>query len=331
MGEAEKSYREASRLYAELADEQPDESAHRIDLALTSRDFGLFVKVLGRLKESAEILEVSIRLFEQLWSAEPDKASNQRTLAMMLLDRAELDYQLGKLPDTEQHANRSMELYSQLAERAASSHEPLDPLFRGMAEIRLAMALRDLGRIDDAIVVHDRATERLGAVAKINSNRDYLHQYHWGQAERGVTLGRVPNRRAEGVAELTRAIAGWEKLAKQFPQVPFYIRWQATASLYRGRLKVLLGQGEGALEDFGTGAKIFEGLVGKHPDIPVYRASLGQTYMALGQLATDSKKAVEWYGKAREMLDGALKRSPENAQDRQVLAELDRLTKSSKP
>ena len=97
-------------------------------------------------------------------------------------------------------------------------------------------------------------------------------------------------------------------------------------TLYRGRLKALLGQREAALQDLNAAAKIFESLVEKHPDIPVYRSFLGQTYTALGQLDTDPKKTAEWYRKAREMLVGALQRSPENAQDRKALADLDALT-----
>ena len=330
-GEAEKSYREASRHYSELAAAHPEVSSHRQNVALTSRDYALFVKTLGRLKEATEILDVSIRLYEELQQASPETGTYQRPLAMMLLDRAELDYLLGRLADTERHARRSTELYARLADLPAASPEPLDPLFRGMAEIRLAIALRDLGLIDDALAVHDRAVERLGGVAKSSASREYLHEYHRAQAERAWTLAHVPDRRAVGVAELDSAITGWEKLAKQFPQVPAYIRSQGMATLYRGRLKILLGQRESAAQDFTAAAKIFEGLVGKHPDIPVYRSFLGQTYMALGQLAIDSQTAGEWYRKAREMLEGAVQRSPEDIQIRKALAELDALTKVPTP
>jgi tetratricopeptide (TPR) repeat protein len=73
-GEAEKSYREASRHYSELAAAHPEESNYRKDFAMTSRDYALFVKGLGRLMESTESLEVAIRLFEELWGADPDVA-----------------------------------------------------------------------------------------------------------------------------------------------------------------------------------------------------------------------------------------------------------------
>jgi serine/threonine protein kinase/tetratricopeptide (TPR) repeat protein len=326
-GEAEKSYHEARRHYGELAAAHPGDSGYRINLAVTSRDYALYLKTLGRLKESTEILDVSIRVYEELWQADPDKATYQRTLAMMLLDRAELDYLVGNMTDAERNARRSADLYARLAEKAAAIPEPLDPIFRGMAEIRLAIALRELGRIDDALTVHDRVVERFAGLARISGTRDNLHEYYRSQAERAMTLARVPGRRAAGVADLDSAIAGCEKLVKQFPQVPAYLRSQGSGTLYRGRLKVLLGQHEAAAQDLTAAAKIFEGLVGKYPDIPVYRSFLGQTYVALGQLDADPKKSAEWYRKAREMLDGAVRRSPENAQDRKALSDLDALTK----
>ncbi len=329
--EAEKSYREASRHYSELAAAHPEESSHRKDVALTARDYALFLKTLGRLKESTEILDVSIRLYEEFVRDSPDSAHNQRMLAMMLLDRAQLDYLLGGFAETERHARRSVELYARMAEKAAASPEPLDPLFRGMAEIRLAIALRDLARIDDALVVHDRAVERFAGLARLSATRDNLHEYCLAQAERALTWARVPGRRAAGVAELDRAILGCEKLVKQFPRVPAYLRSKGMGTLYRGRLNGLQGQREAAARDLNAAAKVFEGLVGKHPAIPVYRSYLGQTYMALGQLDLNPQKAADWYRKAREMFAGAVERSPENFQDRKALMELDALPKSLKP
>jgi hypothetical protein len=103
------------------------------------------------------------------------------------------------------------------------------------------------------------------------------------------------------------------------------------ATLYRGRLNALLGQREAAARDLNAAARIFEGLVQKYKDDPLYRSFLGQTYTALGQLDTDPKKATQWYRKAREMLAAAVQRSPENALDRKELADLDALTRVRKP
>jgi eukaryotic-like serine/threonine-protein kinase len=325
--EAEKSYREASRHYGELAATHPEVSRHREDAALTSRDHSVFLKSLGRLKEATNIMDDSIRLYEELRRASPDESSYQRILANMLIDRSEMDFQLGLFADSERSARRSAELYANLAETPSAEPETLDPLFRCMTETGLGIALRELGRIDEALAVHDAVIERLAGLTKLSASRDLLHQYHRARAERGWTLARVPDRYAAGLAGLDSAILGWEQLAKQFPQIPIYLREQGVGNLYRGRLKVLLGRRDAAVQDLTAAAKIYDGLVEKYQDIPAYRSGLGQAYMRLGQLAVDPKEAAEWYRKARNMLETAAKRNPENVQDRQALAELNALTK----
>jgi serine/threonine protein kinase/tetratricopeptide (TPR) repeat protein len=333
LSEAEQSYRVASRHYGELASTKPKESTHQFDLAVTARDFALLLKTLGRLKESAAFLEGPIRRMEEYCRLAPDDPKTKATLAMMLLDRAELDYLLGLVAETERHARRSTELFAQSADRAADNPNSLGALFRGMAEIRLAIALRELGRFDDALAVHDRVVERFAGIIKLQTDRThfYLLEYHRAQAERAWTLARMSNRRASGLADLDSAIVGFEKLARQFPQLPSYPRSQGMATLYRGRLKALLGQREAAVQDLNAAAKLFESLVGKYQNVPVYRSFLGQTYTALGQLDTDSKKTTEWYRKARAMLSAAVQRSPENTLDRKALADLDALIKVPKP
>jgi serine/threonine-protein kinase len=323
--EAERSYLEALRRYGELI---ADRFPYEFDLAMVGRDFSLLLKTSGRLKESAAVLDSSIRRLED-WSADSDRPKIQSTLAMMLLDRAELDYLLGSLGETERHARRSAELYALLAEKAPEAPETLRELFHGMAEIRLAVALRELGRFEEAISVHDQVIERFAGILKLQTSvtRSYTFEYHRAQAEKAWTLAQVPSRRASGLADLDSAIAGFEKLARQFPQFPAYPRSQGMGTFYRGRLKALLGQREGAVQDLNAATKIFEGLVAKFQEVPVYRSYLGQCCMALGQLDAGSKKSAEWYRKGREMLDTALQRSPENAQDRKALADLDALTK----
>jgi hypothetical protein len=92
--------------------------------------------------------------------------------------------------------------------------------------------------------------------------------------------------------------------------------------LYSGRLKVQDGKCVEAVKDLLTAATILEELVKKAPEIPKYRYDLGRTYTTLGQVSDDAQQANDCYRKAREMLDGALTRYPENAQYRQALTEL---------
>jgi eukaryotic-like serine/threonine-protein kinase len=329
--DAEKFYREAKRHYGELASAHPEASEYREEAAQTLRDFGQFMQNLGRLKEATKILDDSIRVYEELRQLNPLNAGHQRLLANMLLDRSDLDYQLGRFAESERAARKSVDLYAQLAETPGARPETVDPLFRGMSERWLGMALREQGRIPEAIASFDIVVERMAGLTKLSADRNMLHQYHRAQAERAWTFSKMPSRYAEGVVDLNSAILGWEKLSKQFPQVPLYLRWLAIGNLYRGRLQILLNEKAAATIDLNVAAKILEGMVGKYPDIPAYRSDLGQAWTALGQLAANSLEAVPAYQKAREMLEGAVQLNPENVQYRQALSDLDALTKMPKP
>ena len=329
--EAEKSYAKARQLYGELAKTHPEESRFRGDLALTARDFALFVSALGRYEEAREILDGPIHLFDELLRSQPERAEFQRLSAMLSFDRAELDYQLGRSADSERHARRSAELYGRLAENPSARPEPLDGVLRGMAEIAQAQALRELDRIDEALVVHDVAVKRLNEIAKAGLTRDNLHQFYHAKAERAWTSARAPGRIDEGITDLNSVIDGWEKLVKQYPQAPAYVRSQGRAALYRGRLNLLRNRRDAAKSDFILAAQLLEGLVKKHPDMPTYRSFLGQAETALGQIETDPNVSAERFRKARELIDAALKQSPENALFRRAISELDALAKGSKP
>ena len=80
--------------------------------------------------------------------------------------------------------------------------------------------------------------------------------------------------------------------------------------------------------DLNAAAKIFEGLVAKFKDLPIYRSYLGQTYAALGRLDSDPEKKAESFRKAREHLEGAIRLSPENAIYRKALADFEVLAKT---
>jgi tetratricopeptide (TPR) repeat protein len=329
--DAEKFYGQARRHYAELAAAHQGESLFREEAVQTSRDFGLFLQNLGRLKEASQILDDSIRVYEELWQSNPINSGYLRLLANMLLDGSELHYQLGRFAESERSARRSVDLYGKLAEMPNARRETLDPLFQGMAERSVAMALREQGRISEAISAFDSVVRRMAALVKLNADRNMVSQYHQTQAERGRTFSRVPDRYAEGVSELDSAIAGLEKLSAQFPHVPFYMEWQGVGLLYRGRLKLLLRQPDAAAQDLNSAAKILEGMVSRYPDMPDYRGYLGQTWTDLGQLAASQPDTAKLYQKAREMLKGAVQQNPEGFENRQALEELEKLAKAAKP
>ena len=322
---AAQSYREAIRNYSALAASYPEKSLYRENVSETSRDFGLFLNRIGRLKEATEILDQSVRVYEELLLASPNKSSYQRGLANILIDRSDLDYQLGRFPECERSARKSMELYTHLTQTPGSHPETLDPLFRAMAGNRLAMALREQGKIDAALAIHDEVVNQLATQVKVNPTRDFLHAYHRFRTERAWTLTNVPNRQREAVTDLDDAISGWVKLGKQFPDSPLYVQYQGIAGMYRGRLNSLLAQRDAATLDLTAAAKILNGLAEKYKDIIVYRYDLGRTYLVLGKLATDQAEASRNFGLARTALEEVAQKDRENVHYRKALEELNSL------
>jgi serine/threonine protein kinase len=326
--EAETSYHAAMKYFGQLVADFPAEKAFRELNALTLRDYGGHLQKLGRHQEAGKILDDTIHLYEELVSAHPNEPNYQRNLALMLISQSDRDYWVGLWAESEKAARKAAELYAKLADTPGTRPEPVDPLFRAMAEHNLATTLREEGRIDEALAAHDSAVERIKGLTRVTNSRDVWSFYHRTRSERAWTLGCLPKRRAEAIADLDSAVLGWDKLIKQMGENPTDLYRKGVASLYAGRLRALLDQRTEAVRDLSTSAQILEKLVGKQPEVPVYRYDLGRSCTALGQLAGNQEEAGGWYRKARAMLDSAIKRYPENVHYRQALKELDALTKS---
>ncbi|MFL5338636.1 MAG: hypothetical protein ACJ8F7_00580, partial [Gemmataceae bacterium] len=330
MAEAEKFYSEAIRNFDQLAADHPERSFYREQAALTRRDFGAHLQKLGRHQEATRFSEDCIRLYEELQRAKPEESNYQRMLAYLLIGRSDRDLQVGRLAESEQAARKAEERYAKLADMPGLRPETFDPLFHAMADHNRAMALRELGHLDEAIAAHDRAVERMAGLITVTINRDAWSFYHRARTERAWTLARFPDRTAAAIADLESANLGWDKLIKQVGESPLDLHRKGVASLYCGRIKMLLGQRESAGTDLSAAARILEGLIAKQPEIPVYRYDLGRTCTALGQLSSDQQEAARWYRQGREMLEAAVQRYPENVQYRQALTELEALA-TAKP
>jgi serine/threonine protein kinase len=326
LDDAERSYHEAIRLFDQLAAAYPEKSDYREVAALTLLDFGQFLQRLGRYRAAAKMADDTIRVFEDLLRAHPNEPKYQRQVAHLLMNRSDRELQVGRLAESEQAARRSAALYSRLVDVPGSRLEPIDPLFHAMAEHNLALALREQGRTDEALKAHDRAVERMAGMTKVSNSRDAWSFYHRVRTERAWTMGRFPGRAPAAIADLKSAILGWDQLIKQTKETPVDLQRKGVATFYCGGLEALIGRRDAALKDVSAAAKIQEGLVKKQAQIPGYRYDLGRTYTALGQLANELGLAAAWYRKAREMLESAVQRYPENYLYRKAQKELDALS-----
>ena len=223
-----------------LADAHPDSTYYGQYVAETSNDFGQYLSIIGQLKEASNLLEQSARFYEELLKKNKDKDNyllNQRKLAYMLIDRAEMEYQLGQFSNSEKTARTSMELFSRLQKDMVNDRESTNRKLWGLAGNRVALCLREQGKIDDALLVHNEVVTKLKELVQVNRSNESLHLYHRFQLERAATLIAIPNRRADAGDELVEAIAGWGSLLKQYPNTPMYRHYQGIATRYSGRLQ----------------------------------------------------------------------------------------------
>jgi serine/threonine protein kinase len=323
--DAEQSYHEAIRLFGQLVEDYPDNSTYREVGALTMQDFGQFLQRLGRYPEAARMVDETIRLYEELFRTHPEEPKYQRQVALLHMSLADRELQVGRLAEAEQAARRSAALYAQLADKPGANPDPIDTLFHAMAEHNLAVVLREQGRKDEALAAHESAVQRMAGMIKVTNSRDAWSFYHRVRTERAWTLGHVFGQAKDAIAELESAIAGWDKLIKQLKENPVDLQRTGVARYYCGRLRAQSGQRDTALKDLTVAAHIQEGLVEKQAQVPLYRYDLGRTYTALGQLDNEPQAAANWYRKAREMLDAAVQRYPENFLHRQAQKELNTL------
>jgi tetratricopeptide (TPR) repeat protein len=320
--ESERSYKSSLSLFRGLSEDFPEELRFQELHALVKRDYAGQLERLGRYPEASDLLNEAITFYEELLRGRPDESNYRRNLALMVLNRSGWEYQMGRLSDSERSARWSAEAYAKITS-GPGDHQPLDPLFHAMADLNVAKVCRDQDRLKEANAAHRSAVERMMALTRIHVTRDTLSFYYETRAQRAWTQARItPNSLLGPLADLRGAVMGWDGLIKQLGPNPVDLKRKAVACLYAGRLKHQAGKRGEAVTDLLTAAAILEGLVKTQPAIPSYHYELGRAYTSLGQVADDAHKAKDWYRKAREELDGATARYPENAQYRRALAEL---------
>jgi len=322
--EAEKSYTQALGCYSTLSQKYPEDKRFKQSQAEIARDFAMLLKRIGRLKQASSLLQDSVREYEKLQIAESSSTDIQRVQANILIDQADLEYELGRFVDSERTARKAIAIYVRLIDTPRSHPDVLEPLFQSMAENRLAMCLREQGRIDEALVAHSEAVGRSMTLIKTNPSRDFLAFSYRNRAERAYTLSRIPDQRQTAWDEFSESIAGCAKLSKQFPDFSFYRHGQAQSTLWRARLNLLMDRKDDAIKDLATAADILGELMVKYPTIVDYRLDAGLTSLAQAELAATPEEANPFYRKAREAIEECMVRNPESESCRKALDQLNR-------
>ena len=163
-----------------------------------------------------------------------------------------------------------------------------------------------------------------GNTAGVNS-ADVQHTLCRCIVEQARTLAKSPKTQQRAETNLGQAVSQWEVLSKWHPEIAMYREWQATAYQARGYVRIEMNKPLEARADFDASRKLLEELVDESPPGAAPRGKLGRTYTGLGRLARlsgDAKGAALWFAKAVAILRQAVEQSPDNAQDRRSLEEV---------
>ncbi len=299
---AEKAYSTSIGIREQLVESDPDAFDDRDDLAQALRDFGTFQKRIGRLKEAAKTLERAAALAEETKDHLPE-SSYRRTLGTILMDRADVEYRKGEFTAAEASVQKGGELLDRLEDAPKAELNPIDPLLAAIAQVGRAMSLRELGRIPEAIRVHDNAVARLEAMGGATGTRDVRHSTNKAKLERAITRGRLADDREGTVVELAGVLQAADKLIAEYPGAPIYKEVQVGAWLVRAELATALGRPKSASEDLAKALAATRELLTKHENQPDHIGLRARAYLLLGRLAAGEKKPAD----AEKSLDTAIK------------------------
>jgi serine/threonine-protein kinase len=318
--EAEKAYQASIALWEELAAADPDDATYCDNLAQTLFDQSTVQKRAGHLRDALKTLGRSAALVEEIKDHIPP-AFYQRTLASALLNRSDVEFRLGDFAAAEKSAARAVELYDVLKDAPPGQANPIDAILAAIAVRDRGAALREMGRIPEALKVLDDAVARTDALAGPNAGRDVRHNSHRNQLERATTRVRTETGAADALRELNTVIEGADKLVADFPQAPMYKEVVAEALVRRGELTAKTAS-EKALADFDRALLITRELIDKHGQQPDHIGLRGEAYIGKGQLLVAEGKqsaAGECFDRAVKVFEIALKLDPDNVQLRRDL------------
>jgi eukaryotic-like serine/threonine-protein kinase len=313
-------YLRSISLLESLADEFPEDSSYRSELAMVLGDYAQLIGRLGRLREAAERSRQAVRIAESLANAAPERSDLRRVLAKTLFDLASIEGQMGRAADSARLIEQAVGLYEELLKLPEGQSNTLDPLMMGSSLYVLVVARRELGRADQALSAIERGLALMrSTLEKDAEDNNAAHNLNRFLLERAQIGSGLEGRRDRAADDLEEAIDSWGKLSTGYPLVASYRESLAVARQVRGTLRASSGQLESAAEDLEAARVVLESLVSKSAEIPSYRANLGRAYLEQGRLARragNAELASDRLQKAVRMLEEVIDRTPEDGRNR---------------
>ncbi len=237
--------------------------------------------LLGRHAEAEPHLDKGIALLEELVEEFPGAFKYKHDLATAHGWRAELLRTTGRHQEAAQAHHHSLALHTRSA--PGSPHERSQQQANLAAgHHNLGLALKDLGRLDEAVQAYRESLARTEELLK-EFPREAV--YHDRLATVCSNLGQALHRAGqhhEAERLLRRSVARHGKLVAQFPNGPEYRSGLAYASNHLGQLLAETGRLPEADRRHRQALGLWQQLAADFPGIPEYKRELAVSYTSLG-------------------------------------------------
>jgi serine/threonine-protein kinase len=327
-------YQDSALLLTMLAEATPDDRDFRLRLSHVLRDHAKLLSNQGKLKDSIHSLTRAIEILGT--NRQPDSSDRNidRLLAAALLNRSTVEFELGEYENSKSSASQSVTLYRGLVD-GPGQKIPYEPLFLAAAVDHVSSALRESGKLEEAIAGHQQAIDLVkpmlnptppGVVAS-----DVLNFYSGFRMEQAKSLLRA-NKLAESFTAADFAVRQMTSLAKSNPQSPGFQEALANAHQQRAHVHLAKRALPEALADFQKSAELLDSMVAQAPLLPGLKGELGRAYLGLSRCALekqDPAEADKWRSKAIHVLEQANGQSDEFVDNRQSLEQARRPANSA--
>jgi tetratricopeptide (TPR) repeat protein len=290
LDEAVAAYRQAIRLFEQLAADCPDESACRYELSGCYDALGNSHQALGRPRDAESAYRESLRLSERLVADSPERPEYQylraKTGPALALALAEA----GDVAEAEQAYRQALPALQKLADSSPKRPEYQNLLAN--CHSLLGMLLLKAGRPGDAEPAFRRCLAVLDKLAKDHPHEaEYQERWGYNLGNLAMALERT-GRNPEAERTLRQALDIQRGLARSFPDVPDY-HWELAGTL--GNLGVILHQSrpQEAETAYREAVAVREALGRRVPESPFYRRDLATDLNNLANLLRDTGRFQE--------------------------------------
>ena len=283
--EAEAEWRTALAIQQKLADGNPAVNEFRGRLASIHNNLGALMTSTGRTSEAVAEYRSARMLDQQLVEDNPAVTAFRNDLATVHNNLATVLKDVGGSSEAEAEYRKALAILEKLADDNAAVTK-----FRGNLAIshsNLGLLLADTGRSSEAEAQYRKA---LAIQRKLADDQPGIPRFQSNLADCLLRIGSQlaqARKTDEAIGYYAQEEAIRQKLAETSLATPEDKDHLANCQTNTADLLRRTGRLDEALAACDRALAVREPLVKGHPEFPLYRARLGETYLRLGQVRSD--------------------------------------------